>query len=183
MGISRRTWERLRDKARDANSSAAFFLLKGDDSFASCPRLPSRAATLMRADDANSSAVSRPFQAVPRSADYDPVAAARDRIAARQKAKHFLGLIERQQIEVRRWRQNLDVAICHQRVSLWKRSNMLRRSSVPAISPLLMIAVHETNDLETVDAFDDLDEALNDLKIAIGQANHAPLAATGPESA
>jgi len=60
---------------------------------------------------------------------------------------------------------------------------MLRRSSVPAISPLLMIAVHETNDLETVDAFDDLDEALNDLKIAIGQANHAPLAATGPESA
>jgi tRNA C32,U32 (ribose-2'-O)-methylase TrmJ len=48
----------------------------------------------------------------------------------------------------------------------------------------LRAAIQEADDLETVEAFDDLEEALNDLKIAIGQtANHAPLAATGPESA
>jgi hypothetical protein len=84
MNISRRTWERRRNMARDADSSAPISLSLTDlfassSSFSSSSS--SRKATLIRADDANSSAVQRPFQAVPRLPGYDPVAAALERKA------------------------------------------------------------------------------------------------------
>jgi hypothetical protein len=97
-GIGRTKWYEQR---RRTNSSAIPFIYPTDESvrigigtesfFSSRSPSPSstkqssgRTAPPLRADRTDPSAVFRPFQAIPRPPDYDPVAAFRDRMAARQ---------------------------------------------------------------------------------------------------
>jgi len=106
-GLSRSTWYEHRKQRRETAPSDSFvgsplIYLKDEtvqdgvgigkgSQFFSRSTSPSttkqsfrRTARLLRADKTNPSAVFRPFQAIPRPPDYDPVAAFRGRIAARQ---------------------------------------------------------------------------------------------------
>jgi hypothetical protein len=97
LNISRAKWYRQQKVRRETNTCAIPLSIPIHESvsgsFFSSSRSPSpsptkpssgRTAHLSRAHETNPCAVPRPFQAVPRPPDYDPVAAFRDRMAARQ---------------------------------------------------------------------------------------------------